>query len=378
MLRDEVPHGAVFTGFNRRQGTRGAGMNPRRTIFVDDGQLLGAGQGGLDERAGLGIDESHVNVAIVDDRVSLTQQPGEAIAGSIAFPALVEGFTHILTVAGRTIPEEVLQDQRSAREGLRAGEAGCFDDRGRSAARSIMIFLFHRGRDSGRFADARAGPLILRRSFPETVGPQRSYLLDMSARPLTEFEYTTLAAHLAAVGRTRDRLLLVLGCGTGYRITELLSLRVGDVWREGDVVREVTIARRNLKGGRGVHCRSVRGRRVVLSEPVRSALREHLAVIGTGNPDLALFTSAKARGEPMGRSMVFRILREVCSACSITNARVSTHTLRKTFVRRVYEASGHDLIATQRIVGHTSPTTTARYLETDTAKLDDLVRHLAA
>lgn len=200
----------------------------------------------------------------------------------------------------------------------------------------------------------------------------------MSARPFTEPEFSTLAAHLAAARRTRDRLLLVMGSGTGYRISELLSLRVGDVWHNGEVVHEVTIARRNLKGGHGVHCRSVRGRRVVLSEPVRTALREHLAVIGTTNPDLALFSSAKAKGEPMGRSMVFRILRGACAACGITNARVSTHSLRKTFVARVYLASGHDLITTQRIVGHSNPATTARYLETDSAKLDALVRHLAA
>lgn len=224
------------------------------------------------------------------------------------------------------------------------------------------------GRDSGRLFSPRADRGLRR----------RSYLFRMSARPFTEPEYSTLTAHLAAAQRTRDRLLLVLGCASGYRISELLSLRVGDVWRNGDVVHEVTIARRNLKGGRGAYCRSVRGRRVVLSEPVRAALREHLAVIGTSNPGLALFTSAKAKGEPMGRSMVFRILRGACSACGITNARVSTHSLRKTFVARVFRASGNDLIATQRIVGHTSPTTTARYLETDSAVLDDLVRHLAA
>lgn len=204
------------------------------------------------------------------------------------------------------------------------------------------------------------------------------YLFSMSARPFTESEYATLLSSLAGPCRTRDRLLLVMGCGVGYRISELLSLRVGDVWCGGEVAQEVTIARRHLKGGHGPHRRAVKGRRVVLSENVRTALRGHLAVIGTSNPGLALFSSAKAKGEPMGRSMVFKLLRGACAACGITNARVSTHSLRKTFVGRVYRASGNDLIATQRVVGHTNPATTARYLETDSAHLDDLVRHLAA
>jgi integrase len=50
--------------------------------------------------------------------------------------------------------------------------------------------------------------------------------------------------------------------------------------------------------------------------------------------------------------------------------RISTHSLRKTFVGRMHQASGHDLIKTQRAVGHSLPITTARYLKTDTADLD--------
>ena len=45
---------------------------------------------------------------------------------------------------------------------------------------------------------------------------------------------------------------------------------------------------------------------------------------------------------------------------------------------RIYKASNPDLIATQRIVGHTSPGTTARYLETDSAQLDLLMLAVAA
>ena len=44
----------------------------------------------------------------------------------------------------------------------------------------------------------------------------------MSARPFTESEFSYLNAHFAAAGNTRNLLLLVFGCGTGYRISELL------------------------------------------------------------------------------------------------------------------------------------------------------------
>jgi integrase len=80
----------------------------------------------------------------------------------------------------------------------------------------------------------------------------------------------------------------------------------------------------------------------------------------------------------MDRSAVYRLLTEAGRRCGIDTARISTHSLRKTFVGRIYKASNPDLIATQRIVGHTSPATTARYLETDSAHFDALMLSVAA
>lgn len=200
----------------------------------------------------------------------------------------------------------------------------------------------------------------------------------MSARPFTESEFSLLSAHISAAGRTRNLLLLKLGCGTGYRISELLALRVCDVWTGTDVAKELTIARRKLKGGRGAYLRSIRGRRVPLAESVREAIQGHLARIGTDNPDRALFSTTQAQGEPMDRSAVFQALTEACRCCGIDTTRISMRSLRKTFVGRIYKASNHDLIATQRIVGQTSPATTARYLETDSAQLDTLMLAVAA
>ena len=88
----------------------------------------------------------------------------------------------------------------------------------------------------------------------------------MSSRPLSETEYNTIVDHLAI--RPRDLLLLILGCSSGYRITELLSLKWQQVWdaETGTARKEVLVARRNLKGGAGLHCRSVHSRRVPLND----------------------------------------------------------------------------------------------------------------
>jgi integrase len=201
----------------------------------------------------------------------------------------------------------------------------------------------------------------------------------MSARPFTESEFSLLTSHFAAAGNTRNLLLLKLGCGTSYRISELLDLRVRDVWTCPEVAKELTIARRNLKGGRGAYHRSIRGRRVPLC---RIGERGDSGAPGEDRDGQArpgaLFSTKQAQGEPRDRSAVYRVLTEACRRCGIDPTRISTHSLRKTFVGRIYKASSHDLIATQRIVGHTGPATTARYLETDSAQLDALMLSVAA
>jgi len=75
----------------------------------------------------------------------------------------------------------------------------------------------------------------------------------MSARPFTEHEYSILTTHLGTEGRLRDRLIIVLSCASGFRIKELLSLTIGQVCDPAtlEVVREVTIARRNMRVGEG-------------------------------------------------------------------------------------------------------------------------------
>ena len=143
----------------------------------------------------------------------------------------------------------------------------------------------------------------------------------MSARPFTEPEYHLLSAHFSTAERTRERLVLVLGCGTGFRIQELLSITVGQVWNGTSVPPEIVIARRDLKGGTGAYKRSVRSRRVPLSEPVRNAIREHLAVIGTGDPTRPLFGSNRSGPEGMNRSQVFRNIVAACEACGIDASR---------------------------------------------------------
>jgi integrase len=174
-------------------------------------------------------------------------------------------------------------------------------------------------------------------------------------------------------------MLVKVGTNVGYRITELLIWTVGQVLNvAGEVAREVTVTRALLKGGSGKKKRSIKSRRVVLNEKARAAIRDYIDSLGyVPIPDEFLFRSREGGNRPLHRSQAHRILVQACEECGIDTTRVSTQSLRKTFVRAVYDASGHDIIMTMKVVQHSSPVITARYLENTETELDDLVLGLA-
>lgn len=190
-------------------------------------------------------------------------------------------------------------------------------------------------------------------------------------RPLSALEIDSLARELSA----RDGLLLRLGCATGFRISELLTLRVGDLYLGQEVRRELTIQRSSLKNGRGVHRKKIKSRRVVLGESIRQRLAEYLAItFGFIEPSpQQLMFGSRRRGRCLGRKAYWKILYKAAERAGLNVERIGTHSMRKTFAAAVYLATGHDLLATQKLLGHQSPLTTASYLDVDEARLDRVV-----
>ena len=69
-------------------------------------------------------------------------------------------------------------------------------------------------------------------------------------RPLTPEEVDEILVSFGGRFADRDKALFVMGVYTGFRITELLSLRLRDVHQFGKVVPRVTISRGIMKGKR--------------------------------------------------------------------------------------------------------------------------------
>ena len=63
-------------------------------------------------------------------------------------------------------------------------------------------------------------------------------------RPLTEAEVALVRQSFGGRYGRRDHALFVLGVKSGFRISELLALQVGDVWRGQRVVERVVVLHR--------------------------------------------------------------------------------------------------------------------------------------
>jgi len=197
-----------------------------------------------------------------------------------------------------------------------------------------------------------------------------------SRLPLTQSEEARVIAALPQFS-SRDRTFVLLSLNTGYRVAEILSLTVGQVWNGLEPATEVTVARRDLKGGRGPRQRRVRSRSIPLNAAARAAIQNHIATLAAKgtlvHPAAPLFPSLR-KGRALCRWQANRIVHRVTAAAGLAGqSRYGTHTLRKSYCRKVYEASRFDINLTRAAMGHASIATTQKYLEVDEDRVRDLV-----
>lgn len=153
----------------------------------------------------------------------------------------------------------------------------------------------------------------------------------------------------------RDYVLFVLGINSGLRISDLLSLQVEDVKNKD----RVTI--REKKTGKA--------KDFPLSDSCKKVLRQYLQDKSTG----ALFPSRKGGG-PITRQQAYDVLNNAANIVGIKEA-IGTHTLRKTFGYWAYK-SGIGVEIIQKLLNHSAPSVTLRYIGITQDELDSVYINL--
>ena len=185
--------------------------------------------------------------------------------------------------------------------------------------------------------------------------------MNTGTRPLTSTEIEVIKLTLGKnVGTIRDRTLFILGIKTGFRISEILSIKVLDCLQYGKVKPRITVSKGNTKG-------KIASRSVVIGEELSSVLTEYISSLPEGQE--WLFTSRN--GSQLSRSQAWRMLRQAFELNQF-EGKVATHSMRKSLATKVYEKSGKDIVATQRALGHKNINSTISYLKFTDEQLDSL------
>lgn len=188
------------------------------------------------------------------------------------------------------------------------------------------------------------------------------------SRPLTRAKVKAL---LKATDSIREKALLTLGFATGYRISELLSLKVADVATNGVIHSHVTVKASNTK--------TKQGRTVLLNSDAKKALSALVSWLKAKgmNANAPLFVSRKhVNGyAAISRQQAHKLLKDLFAAIG-EFGNVSTHTLRKTFAKTIYDATGGKIELVQIALGHAAITSTVSYLSFNTQSIDDAINRM--
>ena len=155
----------------------------------------------------------------------------------------------------------------------------------------------------------------------------------------------------------RDKAMLELLYATGMRVSELISLKIGDL---------------NMTASY-VCCHDHNKERIIpFGSVAKNALKVYLikarkAMIHTGYEDY-LFTNCN--GQPMSRQGFWKVLKSYAKRAGIYSD-ITPHTLRHSFAAHLVE-NGADLHAVQEMLGHSDISTTQIYTRVSNNRIRDV------
>lgn len=147
----------------------------------------------------------------------------------------------------------------------------------------------------------------------------------------------------------RNYLLFIVGITTGYRVGDLVRLKVKDI------KNALSNGYFKIEEGKTKKIRKV---------PIVSNLRKELKDYIKNKKDYEyIFYSQKGRS--LSVKGVTDVLREVAEELKLRDINLSAHSLRKTFAYRVWLENGKDIFFVKELLGHSTVEYTKRYLGLD-------------
>lgn len=158
----------------------------------------------------------------------------------------------------------------------------------------------------------------------------------------------------------RNRAILETLYGCGLRVSELVTLKISDLFFEEGFLKITGKGNKQRLVPIGAICQKY-------IEIYRATIRVHLN-IQKGHED-TLFLNR--RGRQLTRAMIFTIIKALAIKIDL-NKTISPHTFRHSFASHLLE-NGADLRSIQLMLGHESITTTEIYVHLDRKHLTQII-----
>jgi integrase/recombinase XerD len=177
---------------------------------------------------------------------------------------------------------------------------------------------------------------------------------------VTDIDRLIAAVDLSSNEGERNRAILETLYGCGLRVSELVSLKISDLFFDEGFVK-IT--------GKGNKQRFVPIGSFTQNyiDIYKNTIRTHLN-IQKGHED-TLFLNR--RGRQLSRAMIFTIIKDLAVKIDL-NKVISPHTFRHSFATHLLE-NGADLRSIQLMLGHESITTTEIYVHLDRKHLSEIM-----
>jgi integrase/recombinase XerD len=158
----------------------------------------------------------------------------------------------------------------------------------------------------------------------------------------------------------RNKAILETLYGCGLRVSELVNLKISDIYFNDGFVRIIGKGNKERLAPIGhVAMKQIR----IYIENVRNHVE-----IKKGNTDILFLNS---RGSKLSRQMIFLIIKGLAEKIGLKK-KIGPHTFRHSFATHLIEG-GADLRAVQDMLGHESITTTEIYTHLDREFLRDAI-----
>ena len=125
-------------------------------------------------------------------------------------------------------------------------------------------------------------------------------------RPLDTNEILKISEQFDGTFEVRNRSLFMLGVSVGGRISELLALRIEDVWQNGQPISDLLFQKRVVKGRETARMIPVNADG---QQAISDLIAWHIERYGDLDPPRPLFPSRKF-GTALSRSQAHRILEK--------------------------------------------------------------------